>query len=83
MLICEGVPFDSWSSTVVLPAGCRNQTVTLRGRPQGVGELNITGYSTCVSGVTSNCRLKFLPHLKTPVFIVTIVPALPCIQVSF
>lgn len=56
--------------------------MTLRGRPQGAGELLVTGYSTTVMGVTSNCRFKFLPHLKTSQYTINVVPALPMIQAS-
>lgn len=82
MLITEAVQFESWTSTVALKNERGLQPVTLRGRPQGAGELQITGYSTTISGVTSNCRFKFLPHLRTPQYTINVVPALPMIQVS-
>lgn len=80
-LITEAVQFESWTSTVVLKHEPGPQPVTLRGRPQGSGELLVTGYSTTVMGVTSNCRFKFLPHLKTPQYTINVVPALPMIQI--
>lgn len=82
MLITEGAQFESWTSTVVLKAERGPQPVTLRGRPQGAGELKITGYSSTVMGVSSNCRLKFIPHMKIPFYTINVVSALPFIQVS-
>ncbi|XP_045585316.1 protein brunelleschi isoform X2 [Procambarus clarkii] len=81
MLITEGVQFESWASTIVLKAEKNIQTVTLRGRPQSPGELKVTGYSSTVMGVTSNCRFKFMPHFKIPQYTIIIVPALPLIQI--
>ncbi|XP_037775449.1 protein brunelleschi-like [Penaeus monodon] len=81
MLITEGAQFESWTSTVVLKAERGPQPVTLRGRPQGAGELKITGYSSTVMGVSSNCRLKFIPHMKIPFYTINVVSALPFIQI--
>lgn len=82
MLITEAVQFESWTSTIVLKNEPGLQPVTLRGRPQGSGELQVTGFSTTVMGVTSNCRFKFLPHLRTPQYTINVVPALPMLQAS-
>ena len=82
MLITEEVQFESWTSTIVLKNERGLQPVTLRGRPQGSGQLQVIGYSSTVMGVTSNCRFKFLPHLRTPQYTINVVPALPMIQVS-
>lgn len=82
MLMTEGAQFEAWTSTVVLKAEKGLQSVTLRGRPQSAGELRVIGYSSTVMGVSSNCRLKFMPHLKIPQYTVNVVPALPLIQVS-
>lgn len=81
MLITEGAQFEAWTSTVVLKAEKGFQSVTLRGRPQSAGELRVIGYSTTVMGVSSNCRLKFMPHLKIPQYTINVVPALPLIQI--
>ncbi|MPC20390.1 Protein brunelleschi [Portunus trituberculatus] len=81
MLITEEVQFESWTSTIVLKNERGLQSITLRGRPQGSGQLQITGYSSTVMGVTSNCRFKFLPHLRTPQYTINVVPALPMIQI--
>ena len=81
-LITEAVQFEFWSSTIVLKKERGLQPVTLRGRPLGAGEIQVTGYTSTVMGVTSNCRFKFLPHLRTPQYTINVVPALPMIQVS-
>ncbi|XP_066984231.1 protein brunelleschi [Macrobrachium rosenbergii] len=81
MLITEGVQFESWTSTVVLKKEKGLQPVTLRGRPQGSGELRVIGYSSTVLGVSSNCRLKFMPNLKIPSYTINVVPALPFLQI--
>lgn len=82
MLITEGVQFESWLSTVVLKNEPGLQPVTLRGRPQGAGELLVTGYSSTVMGVTSNCRFKFLPHFRLSHYTINVVAALPMLQAS-
>ncbi|KAK8728604.1 hypothetical protein OTU49_009040 [Cherax quadricarinatus] len=81
MLLTEGAQFEAWPSTVVLKAEKSLQAVTLRGRPLSAGELRVTGYSSTVMGVSSNCRLKFIPHFKIPQYTINVVPALPLIQI--
>ncbi|KAK3861552.1 hypothetical protein Pcinc_028634 [Petrolisthes cinctipes] len=81
MLITEGVEFEAWSSTVLLRADNEHQVARVRGRPQGDGELRVVGYSSTIMGVTSNCRFKFMPHLRTPQYTVNVVPGLPFIQI--
>lgn len=83
MLMIEGVEFEAWSSTVVLRADNEHQVVRVRGRPQSCGELRVVGYSSTIMGVTSNCRFKFMPQLRTIQYTVNVVPALPFIQVQF
>lgn len=81
MLITEGIQFESWASSVVLKAEKNFQPITLRGRPQGSGELRVVGYSSTVLGVNSNCRLKFMPNVKIPLYTINVVPALPFLQI--
>ncbi|KAK7074230.1 Trafficking protein particle complex subunit 9 [Halocaridina rubra] len=81
MLMTEGIQFESWTSTVVLKPERGAQAITLRGRPQGAGELRVIGYSSTVLGVTSNCRYKFMPQLKIPMYTINVVPALPFLQI--
>lgn len=81
MLITEGAAFESWTSSLVLPASSQAQSCTLRGRPQAPGELRVIGYSSQLMGVTSNCRFKFVKLLKIPVYTINIIPALPFIQI--
>lgn len=81
-LLTEGVcSFESWSSSVVVEAES-SCSVTLRGQPTTPGELKITGYSLTALGVSSNCRFKYLNHLRAPYYIMQVVPALPLLQVS-
>lgn len=43
--------------------------------------MQILGYTTHVLGVKSNCRLRDIPNLKKPCYIIDVVPALPQLQV--
>ncbi|KAK2184645.1 hypothetical protein NP493_259g02052 [Ridgeia piscesae] len=81
-LLTENVSFKSCPVDWSLPAESGVSQMKLRGTPEEPGELLITGYSTKVLGVRSHCRLRDLPRMVAARYHVTIVPALPWLQVT-
>lgn len=80
-LLADGIAFETFPSCLSLPAESGPYTVKLLGTPRNSGDLEILGYTTHVLGVKSNCRLHDLSCSRKDSFVVTVVPALPQIQV--
>ncbi|XP_071952255.1 trafficking protein particle complex subunit 9-like [Antedon mediterranea] len=80
--LAEGVEFDPTPAAIVLPAESGPHLVSIMGTPKKMGTLKITGYTTHVMGVKSNCRLPLIPSIKEPYYEVEVVPSLPRLKVT-
>ncbi|XP_033113027.1 trafficking protein particle complex subunit 9-like isoform X2 [Anneissia japonica] len=80
--LTEGVDFDPTPAAIVLPAESGPHLVSIMGTPKEMGTLKITGYTTTVMGIKSNCRLPMIPSIKEPYYQVDIVPSLPRLKVT-
>lgn len=88
-LLVDGLPFECFPSSLELPPESSPYPVKLLGTPRGTGDLHILGYTTCVLGVQSSCRVRDLPQLqrsrgggpKDGALVLSVVPALPQLEV--
>ncbi|CAN8000592.1 unnamed protein product [Ixodes hexagonus] len=89
-LLVDGLPFECFPSSLELPPESSPYPVKLLGTPRGTGDLHILGYTTCVLGVQSSCRVRDLPqlqrtrgggHTRDGALVLSVVPALPQLEV--
>lgn len=59
-LLHEGVDFDAFATSHVLPPHSGPTQLKLSGVPKGSGQLRLLGYTCIVFGVRSNCKVKSL-----------------------
>ncbi|XP_015791675.2 protein brunelleschi [Tetranychus urticae] len=85
-LLTDGVAFQTYPTSLTLPAESGPFPIQLTGTPLNSGKLDILGYSTHVLGVKSDCRWPHLPNssrLKLPAkYVVEVIPPLPLIDIS-
>lgn len=81
-LLTESVEIEIFPASPSIPAESGNYLVKIMARPTSTGELIVSGYTTKVFGVKSNCRLRDCPKIPQTYFKVKVVPALPQIQLS-
>lgn len=85
-LITDGIPFQTYPTSLTLPAESGPFPIQLTGTPLSSGKLDILGYSTHVLGVKSDCRWQHLPcsaKMELPhKFVIDVIPPLPLIEIS-
>lgn len=85
-LITDGIPFQTYPTSLTLPAESGPFPIQLTGTPLSFGKLEILGYSTHVLGVKSDCRWQNLPcsaKMELPLkFVIDVIPPLPLIEIS-
>ncbi|XP_060554230.1 trafficking protein particle complex subunit 9-like [Ruditapes philippinarum] len=81
-LITEGVEIESVPTAPSIPAESGSYLVKILVRPTSTGDLKILGYSTKVYGAKSNCRLRDCATFPESFFTVTVIPALPQINLT-
>ncbi|KAI7798554.1 putative trafficking protein particle complex subunit 9 [Triplophysa rosa] len=79
-LLTSGVDFESLPAALSLPAESGLYPVTLVGVPRTTGNITISGYHSCVFGVSSDCVLDGLVGVKSSGCMVEVVPSLPRLQ---
>ncbi|XP_074600662.1 trafficking protein particle complex subunit brun [Brevipalpus obovatus] len=85
-LVTDGLPFQTYPTSLTLPADSGPYQIQLTGTPLSSGKLEILGYSTHVLGVKSDCRWPNLPcsaKMELPQkFVVEVIPPLPLIAIT-
>ncbi|CAD6203093.1 GSCOCG00009729001-RA-CDS [Cotesia congregata] len=81
-LLTSGIVFESLPESITLPAMAGPIGVSLAGTPREPGTLEIHGFSTHTLGVKSNCRLRNIPGMPYPSYNITVIPALPKIDLA-
>ncbi|ELU16047.1 hypothetical protein CAPTEDRAFT_114828 [Capitella teleta] len=81
-LLTEGIKFESYPSSLSLPAESGPFHVKLTGVPKESGSLVVHGYTTNSLGVRSHCRLRDMPQIEQNHYKIKVVPPLPQLQVS-
>lgn len=81
-LLSEGLELESFPATPSVPAESVSYLVKIILRPCSPGDLKISGYSTKVYGVKSNCKLKDCLTFPETYYKVKVVPALPHVTLT-
>ncbi|KAA0710000.1 Trafficking protein particle complex subunit 9 NIK- and IKBKB-binding protein [Triplophysa tibetana] len=74
-LLTSGVDFEALPAALSLPAESGLYPVTLVGVPRTTGNITISGYHSCVFGVSSDCLLDGLVGVKSSGCMLEVVPS--------